>query len=83
MLIPYTELIPETLDLLIEDFVTRHGAEHGHQDVPLSRKIEQVRELLRTGRAVISYDEQEESCTIVPADDAKGVGDESSDGRLG
>lgn len=71
MLIPYTELSQETLELLIEDFVTRPGAEHGHDDVPLARKVAQVRELLRTGRAVISYDEQEETCTIVSAEDLK------------
>jgi uncharacterized protein len=65
MLIPFSQLSPETLDLLIEDFVTRNGAEHGHSDVPLPRKIDQVRELLRTGKAVISYDEQEETCTII------------------
>jgi hypothetical protein len=65
VLVPWQELAADTLAALIEEFVTRDGAEHGQREVPLERKVEQVRELLRSGKAVISFDEQEETVTIV------------------
>jgi uncharacterized protein YheU (UPF0270 family) len=65
VLVPWQQLKAATLEALIEEFVTRDGAEHGHREVPLGRKIEQVRELLRRGDAVISFDEEEGTATIV------------------
>ena len=65
VLVPWQQLSSETLTALIEEFVTRDGAEHGHRDVPLERKLEQVRGLLRAGKAVISFDEEDETVTIV------------------
>jgi uncharacterized protein YheU (UPF0270 family) len=67
MLIPYDELEPDTLKALIEEFITRHGAVQGHEDVPLERMIEQVLSQLKSGKVVIVFDEEAESCTIVPS----------------
>jgi uncharacterized protein len=69
MLIPYEELQPETLAALIEDFVTREGAVHGHADTSLEQKREAVVSLLRRGVAVIVYDEADESITIISKDE--------------
>ncbi len=69
MLIPYEELQPETLAALIEDFVTRQGAVHGHADVSLEKKREAVMGQIRTGRAVIVFDETEETVSIVTKDE--------------
>jgi uncharacterized protein len=68
MLIPYDQLSPETLDALIEEFITRHGAVHGHDETPLERLIAQVKAQLRQGKVAISYDEEAETCNIVPVE---------------
>lgn len=67
MFIPHDQLNPETLDALIEEFITRHGAVHGHHETPLATLIAQVKSQLRHGKVLISYDEESESCSIVPA----------------
>jgi uncharacterized protein YheU (UPF0270 family) len=69
MLIPYEELQPETLAGVIEDFVTREGAVHGHADASLQQKREAVMRQLAAGRVVIVFDETEETVSIVTKDD--------------
>ena len=66
MIIPHHMLSPETLQGVIEAFVTREGTNYGTQDVSLATKVLQVRQQLDTGAAVIVYDEGTESCTIQP-----------------
>lgn len=65
MIIPHDELAPETLNALIEEFVTRHGAVHGHHDAETQRDIRSVMNELRSGKAVIVFDEVDESCSVV------------------
>lgn len=64
--IPHQQLSPDTLDGLIEEFVTRNGTDL--TDAP--RSIEQVRKLLEQGKAIITFDEDEESCNILLREDA-------------
>lgn len=64
--IPHQQLSTDTLDGLIEEFVTRNGTDL--TDAP--RSIEQVRKLLEQGKAVITFDEDEESCNILLREDA-------------
>lgn len=61
MLIPHDMLSDDALRGLIEEFVTRDGTELSDAQ----KKIVQVRRLLESGKAAISYDEESESCTIV------------------
>ncbi|RUO42776.1 hypothetical protein CWE15_05045 [Aliidiomarina taiwanensis] len=67
MRIPWQDLEPETLNRLIEQFVLMEGTEYGEQDVPLATKVAQVREQLKSGKALIVYSELHESVNIVPA----------------
>ena len=71
VIIPFEQLRPETLDAVIEEFVTRDGAVHGHTDCPLDKQVEAVRGLLRSGRVVLVFDEETESCTLLPGDQAR------------
>ena len=71
MIIPHEQLSEETLQALVEEFVTRQGAVHGHAETPVERMIEEVRAQLRSGRAVILFDEEDESCTIVSREEAR------------
>lgn len=68
MIVPPEELQPGTLTALIEEFVTRHGAIHGHAETSLEAQIAAVKRQLTAGKAVIVFDEETESCSIVPAD---------------
>jgi uncharacterized protein len=70
MLIPHDQLHPETLRSLIEEFITRQGAVQGHEDASIERMIEQVAAQLKSGKVVILFDEEDESCTIVRSEDA-------------
>ena len=65
MIVPYTLLSIQTLNSLIEDFVTRNGAIHGHAEVALDEMIDAVRQQLVNGGAEIIYDEQQQNWTIV------------------
>jgi len=68
MIIPHDQLNPETLTALIEEFVTREGALHGHAETPLAVLIASVRRQLETGTAVIVFDEASETASIVTSD---------------
>ncbi|MBN2398094.1 MAG: YheU family protein [Deltaproteobacteria bacterium] len=69
--VPYDRLSPEILEAVIEEFVTREGTDYGTTDVPFTRKIEQVRRQIETGRALIVFDESMQSCTILQKDDPR------------
>ena len=71
VVIPFEQLRPETLNAVIEEFVTRDGAVHGHAEAPLDNQVEAVRRQLQSGRVVIVFDEETESCTILPSDHAR------------
>lgn len=63
--VPWQELAADTLDRLLEEFVTRDGTDYGEREVPLAQKVEQVRTQLRRGLVLIVFDELSESVTIV------------------
>lgn len=65
MIIPHDQLSAEALTGLIQEFVTRNGTDYGAQEVSLETKVAQVRSALQAGRAVILYDDKDESFTIV------------------
>ena len=64
IIIPHDQLQPDTLEALIEEFVTRSGAVHGHHDTPLAEMMEAVHRQLKSGEVVIIFDEEAETCTI-------------------
>ncbi len=70
MIVPIDQLQPATLESLIEEFISRHGAVHGHTEPTMESQVRQVREQLRRGLAVIVFDEVEESCSIVLKEEA-------------
>ncbi|MBB3168750.1 YheU family protein [Simiduia aestuariiviva] len=56
IVIPPEQLPPETLQALIEEFVTRDGTDYGEQEVDLATKVTQLREQLRRKQVLIVYD---------------------------
>lgn len=70
MIIPHEQLRPDTLQALIEDYVTRQGGVHGHRETPLAEMVQDVMTQLRSGKVVIMFDQAEETCGIFTARDA-------------
>lgn len=68
MIIPWQEVEPETLDNLIEEFVSRDGTDYGEMEYSLVQKQAQVRAALVRGEAVLIFSERSGQCNIVPAD---------------
>ena len=67
--IPYDQLSPEALQGVVEEFVTRDGTDYGEEEIPLETKIAQVLAQLRSGKAVIVFDQETDSGTILRSDD--------------
>ena len=67
--IPYDQLSPKALQGVIEEFVTRDGTDYGEVEVPLETKISQVLEQIKSGKAVIVFDQKTETCTILNSAD--------------
>lgn len=65
MEVPWRDIAPETLDALIEEFVTRDGTDYGEQEVPVARRVAQVRQLLQRGEVLVVFTELDESVNIV------------------
>jgi uncharacterized protein YheU (UPF0270 family) len=63
--IPYDQLNPETLNGVIEEFVTREGTDFGEIEVSLETKISQVLGQLKSGKVVIVFDQGTETCNIL------------------
>jgi uncharacterized protein YheU (UPF0270 family) len=63
--VPPDQLNPETLQTLIEEFVTRDGTDYGAMETSVEARVRQVRHLLACGEAVLAYDEAQEVCDIV------------------
>lgn len=61
MRIPHTELAPETLRAIVEEFVTRDGTDHSSVEC----RVEAVVRQLQQGRVELHFDEQTETCNIV------------------
>ncbi len=66
---PYDQLNPETLNSVIEEFVTRDSTDYGEFEVPLKTKISQVLGQLKSGKAVIVFDQESETCNILRSSD--------------
>lgn len=75
MIVPWQELADDTLQNLLEEFVSRDGTDYGEQEVLLATRVGQVREALRRQQLVIWFDENGQSATLVPKEQALSAGD--------
>ena len=66
LIIPFQELSSHALQGVVEEFVTRDGTDSGQSEVPLDTKVHQVLNQLRSGKAVIFFDQKAETCNTVP-----------------
>lgn len=67
--IPYVQLSAQALNGVIEEFVTREGTDYGEHEIPLETKITQVLNQLKSGKVIIVFDPDSETCNILKAND--------------
>jgi uncharacterized protein YheU (UPF0270 family) len=65
VVVPYSELSPDALLGVIENFILREGTDYGWRDVAHEAKVAQVRRQLERGEARILFDPLDSSVTIV------------------
>lgn len=71
VVVPWTRLSEQALLGVITEFVTREGTEYGAHEVPLARKIEQVRYQLERGEVILVFDARSESVNLCVAEKRK------------
>lgn len=63
--IPYQQIEPETLRSMIQEFVSRDGADWGDAGCTLNDKVEQVLQQLFDKQATVVFDLQSQTVNIV------------------
>lgn len=71
MIIPPDELNKETLQALMEEFITREGTDYGDRELDLESKVEMLKHQLSSGEALIVFDAATESVNVMKAVDYK------------
>ncbi len=69
MIIPFDQLSKETLNNVIEEYVTREGTDYGQIEITLAEKCSQVLVQLNAGDIVLVYDEATETINLIPKED--------------
>ena len=72
MILPWQEVDQETLNNLLESVVLREGTDYGSQELSFDTKVEQLKQRLKSGEAVIVFSELHESVDIVDKDSVTG-----------
>ena len=68
-IIPVNKLSAGALKGVIEEFISRSGTDYGAIEASLETSIRQVKAKLKSGSAVLVYDDETETTNIFPADD--------------
>ena len=67
MRIPHLQLSPMTLRAVVEEFVTRDGTDHSS----LEQRIDLVLRQLDIGSVELHYEQETETCNILPANEGQ------------
>ena len=65
--IPYTEISEEALKAIIQEYITREGTEYGIKEYSFEQKIEQIKQQLLKGDIKINFDDETQTCNLVPS----------------
>ncbi len=71
MEVPFKDLEKDTLNNLIEEFVSREGTDYGSQIYNLVDKVKHVMRQLEKGTVYIDYDAESSSSNIVKREQLK------------
>ncbi len=70
--IPWQTLSDDALRGVIEEFATRDGTDYGAVEIALASKVDTLRRQLAAGEICIVFDDDAQSCHIVPAQQLAG-----------
>ena len=65
--VPYAELAPELLHAVVQSYVLREGTDYGEKEFSLEDKVAQVISQLKRGDALIMFDPDSATVSIVRA----------------
>ena len=68
-IIPVNKLSSQSLQGVIEEFISRNGTDYGAIESSLETNFKQVKQKLKTGLAVLVFDDETETTNIFLADD--------------
>ena len=66
VIVSHAHLTPAALRGLVEEFVTREGTDYGCVEKTLEQKVGALMRQLERGEAVIVYDSESQTTSIVP-----------------
>ena len=71
IIVPYQQLAPETLRAMIEEFVSRDGADWDQAGCSLADKVAQVYRQLKRNKVQIVFDFSSQTANLVPCEDGQ------------
>lgn len=66
--IPIQQIPEESLNRLLEEFVTRDGTQYGEKEYSQEEMVRQVKSLLEKNKAHLQYDDEKEEFNIILVD---------------
>ena len=69
MVIPVSQLQEETLNNILEEFITREGTDYGDYEISLQQKVDKLKRQIVQGDVVIVFDSVLESVNLMTKKD--------------
>lgn len=69
MVIPVSQLQEETLNNILEEFITREGTDYGDYEISLQQKVDRLKRQIVQGEVVIVFDSVLESVNLMTKKD--------------
>lgn len=69
MKIPPSQLNPDVLNNILEEFITREGTDYGQQELNLQEKVERLRPQVMKGEVLIVFDERLQNIQLMSKED--------------
>jgi uncharacterized protein YheU (UPF0270 family) len=69
MVIPVSQLQEETLNNILEEFITREGTDYGDYEISLQQKVDRLKRQIVQGDVVIVFDSVLESVNLMTEKD--------------
>ncbi|MBX2882410.1 MAG: YheU family protein [Granulosicoccus sp.] len=71
MNIPWDSLDSETLVRLLTEIVTRDGTDYGAREISTEAKVASAQQALTSGRAMLYWDDETETASLIPTEQVK------------
>lgn len=69
MIIPPSQLNPDVLNNILEEFITREGTDYGQQELNLQEKVERLHPQVMKGEVLIVFDERLQNIQLLSKED--------------